>query len=364
MLGVPTERVWELLARGVLSGVPDGETGMRVFLQPRPVPPAVDEPRRSNGGSSGREPEAEASPFRELLSEFRNLTERYGQALLALGESRGEVASLRSRVDLLEARFDLRLPMSGARRRNRIGRRRLDRPPARARADGRADPSRGCCRGTRGLSPPRHAGGDAASIAPRTTSPRPWPARRTRARPSCPAAKRPRPPSRRCATRRPTGRPTMPTPRCHASFRQQSRSRSSSPTRSPRSCRSPSQRPRRPPRKLPSPSATSLSRRSRFRLRPSPKRQPSSRRRSMRKRSRSSRTRGRGSRGRSDRRFGSGSDRGANRTADARAGARRRGARGRGRGRRCDVAADRRRARGSGDRGSLGARRRCPHPRG
>ena len=114
VLGVPTERVWELLARGVLSGVPDGETGMRVFLQPRPVPPAVDEPRRSNGGSSGREPEAEASPFRELLSEFRNLTERYGQALLALGESRGEVASLRSRVDLLEARFDLRLPMSGA----------------------------------------------------------------------------------------------------------------------------------------------------------------------------------------------------------------------------------------------------------
>ena len=113
VLGVPTERVWELLARGVLSGVPDGETGMRVFLQPRPAPPAVEEPRRSNGGGSSREPEAEASPFRELLSEFRNLTERYGQALLALGESRGEVASLRSRVDLLEARFDLRLPMSG-----------------------------------------------------------------------------------------------------------------------------------------------------------------------------------------------------------------------------------------------------------
>ena len=60
---------------------------------------------RSNG------PERELSPFRELLTEFRNLTERYGQALLALGESRGEVASLRSRVDLLEARIDLRLPM-------------------------------------------------------------------------------------------------------------------------------------------------------------------------------------------------------------------------------------------------------------
>jgi hypothetical protein len=113
VLGVPTERVWELLARGVLSGVPDGETGMRVFLQPRPAPAPVTEPPRSNGGRTTREPEAEASPFRELLSEFRNLTERYGQALLALGEARGEVASLRSRVDLLEARFDLRLPMSG-----------------------------------------------------------------------------------------------------------------------------------------------------------------------------------------------------------------------------------------------------------
>ena len=112
VLGVPTERVWELLARGVLSGVPDGETGMRVFLQPRPAPTAVEEPRRTNGGST-HEREPEASPFRELLSEFRNLTERYGQALLALGEARGEVASLRSRVDLLEARFDLRLPMSG-----------------------------------------------------------------------------------------------------------------------------------------------------------------------------------------------------------------------------------------------------------
>jgi hypothetical protein len=112
VLGVPTERVWELLARGILSGAPDGETGMRVFLQPRPapLPPAVDE-RFQGSERQAREPEVEASPFRELLTEFRNLTERYGQALLALGESRGEVASLRSRVDLLEARFDLRLPM-------------------------------------------------------------------------------------------------------------------------------------------------------------------------------------------------------------------------------------------------------------
>src|SRR5918998_887491 len=112
VLGVPTERVWELLARGVLAGAPEGETGMRVFLQPRPgkapiSATPIDEPApsRSNG------PERELSPFRELLTEFRNLTERYGQALLALGEARGEVASLRSRVDLLEARMDLRLPM-------------------------------------------------------------------------------------------------------------------------------------------------------------------------------------------------------------------------------------------------------------
>ena len=110
VLGVPTERVWELIARGVLSGEPEGETGMRVFLQPRPAPAPVTSPddpvtARSNG------PEREMSPFRELLTEFRSLTERYGQALLALGESRGEVASLRSRVDVLEARIEFRLPM-------------------------------------------------------------------------------------------------------------------------------------------------------------------------------------------------------------------------------------------------------------
>src|SRR5687768_15764026 len=112
VLGVPTERVWELLARGVLSGTPDGETGMRVFLQPRPAPAAVNEAPPSNGHGRPREADVEASPFRELLTEFRNLTERYGQALLALGEARGEVASLRSRVDVLEARMDLRLPFS------------------------------------------------------------------------------------------------------------------------------------------------------------------------------------------------------------------------------------------------------------
>src|SRR5688572_4142255 len=109
VLGVPTERVWELLARGVLSGAPEGETGMRVYLQPRPAP-APPDAKRPNG--DGRRDEPELSPFRELLTEFRGLTERYGQALLALGEARGEVATLRSRVDLLEARMDMRLPAS------------------------------------------------------------------------------------------------------------------------------------------------------------------------------------------------------------------------------------------------------------
>src|SRR5918992_2912943 len=110
VLGVPSERVWELIARGILSAEPEGTSGMRVFLQPR-TPVNVERPPRSANGDPDRG--SELSPFRELLTEFRNLTERYGQALLALGEARGEVASLRSRVDLLEARIDLRLPMSG-----------------------------------------------------------------------------------------------------------------------------------------------------------------------------------------------------------------------------------------------------------
>ena len=110
VLGVAEGRVWELLARGVLTGTPEGDS-MRVFLkaQPAPISPAREEPRTNgNGGSHGNG--GEASAFRELLTEFRNLTERYGQALLALGEARGEVAGLRSRVDQLEARLDLRLP--------------------------------------------------------------------------------------------------------------------------------------------------------------------------------------------------------------------------------------------------------------
>ena len=40
VLGVPKRRVWELIARGVLSGAPEGDGGMRVFLQPRPGKPS------------------------------------------------------------------------------------------------------------------------------------------------------------------------------------------------------------------------------------------------------------------------------------------------------------------------------------
>ncbi len=122
VLGVPEGRVWELLARGVLAGTPAEGGGMRVHL--RGVPSAVSERPASpepaartrpsdghgNGTRAGEHPDPEVSPFRELLTEFRNLTERYGQALLALGEARGEVAGLRARVEVLETRLDLRLP--------------------------------------------------------------------------------------------------------------------------------------------------------------------------------------------------------------------------------------------------------------
>ena len=113
VLGVAEGRVWELLARGVLLGSPEGDS-MRVFLKGQAWPIATttarDEPPRTNGNGGTHGSTAEASAFRELLTEVRNLTERYGQALLALGEARGEVAGLRSRVDLLEARLDVRMP--------------------------------------------------------------------------------------------------------------------------------------------------------------------------------------------------------------------------------------------------------------
>ncbi len=109
VLGVPRERVWELLARGVLSGSADLGGGMRVRLKAdRPIDPPPAAPAERSGDAPP--PSGDLTPFRELLTEFRSLTERYGQALLALGEARGEVAGLRSRVDMLEARADLRLP--------------------------------------------------------------------------------------------------------------------------------------------------------------------------------------------------------------------------------------------------------------
>src|SRR6202162_4047453 len=116
VLGVAEGRVWELLARGVLSGTPEGDS-MRVYLKAQPGPTATtaprDEPPRGNGNGESHGQTGEASAFRELLTEFRNLTERYGQALLALGEARGEVAALRTRVELLEARVGLLLPTGG-----------------------------------------------------------------------------------------------------------------------------------------------------------------------------------------------------------------------------------------------------------
>ncbi len=113
VLGIPEGRVWELLARGVLAGSSEVGGDMRVFLRGAALVEAPQE-SGSNGSNGDGNGHGELSPFRELLTEFRNLTERYGQALLALGESRGEVASLRGRVDLLEARLDQRLPWSAS----------------------------------------------------------------------------------------------------------------------------------------------------------------------------------------------------------------------------------------------------------
>ncbi|MDP9272114.1 MAG: hypothetical protein M3O93_01065, partial [Chloroflexota bacterium] len=114
ILGIPKQRVWELIARGVLAGKSEVSGAMRVFLQPQPPKVAAPAPpvvRPSNGNGNGGGISAhDLGPFRELLTEFRNLTERYGQALLALGEARGEVAALRTRVELLETRMEIRLP--------------------------------------------------------------------------------------------------------------------------------------------------------------------------------------------------------------------------------------------------------------
>ena len=96
ILGIPERRVWELLARGVLAGAPEGPDGMIVYLQPHGAPasvaaapgPLVRPQSRAVAKANGNGGSPELSPFRELLTEFRSLTERYGQALLALGEAR------------------------------------------------------------------------------------------------------------------------------------------------------------------------------------------------------------------------------------------------------------------------------------
>jgi len=94
VLGIPEGRVWELLARGVLAGSTEVGGDMRVILRGSAVPEAVTPAPAANGGhgtqggTNGGSNGGELSAFRELLTEFRNLTERYGQALLALGEAR------------------------------------------------------------------------------------------------------------------------------------------------------------------------------------------------------------------------------------------------------------------------------------
>jgi hypothetical protein len=160
VLGIPERRVWELIARGVLSSAPEGPDGMRVFLKPPTAPTAQaqdartsktddSDPPRHNGNGAGAH---EMSPFRELLTEFRSLTERYGQALLALGEARGEVAALRTRVELLEARMDLRLP--GTRPASTVA---WEIPGYTSEPEVEAEP----------VSPPEElAGADAADVAP------------------------------------------------------------------------------------------------------------------------------------------------------------------------------------------------------
>ena len=125
ILGIPTERVWDLVARGIFSGARGEDGTWRVHLGGPPTVPAQGPadggtaPGRTAGGRQRRgetrsadSSDGELSPFRELLTEFRHLTERYGQALLALGEARGEVAALTSRVSALETRVDLRLPFA------------------------------------------------------------------------------------------------------------------------------------------------------------------------------------------------------------------------------------------------------------
>ena len=64
VLGIPERRVWELLARGVLAGAPEGPDGMIVYLQPRgasaPVAPAPGAAGRHFGVQPAPRPMATA----------------------------------------------------------------------------------------------------------------------------------------------------------------------------------------------------------------------------------------------------------------------------------------------------------------
>ena len=130
VLGVPQRRIWQLVERGVLVGALDERRRWRIYLgagdEPAAVPPAAGPaapapsaapapPAASAAGSTGStaasgQPPGNGSYFRELLAELRHLQERYGQALLALGEARGEAAALKARLELLEGGRDVVLP--------------------------------------------------------------------------------------------------------------------------------------------------------------------------------------------------------------------------------------------------------------
>ena len=132
LLGVPQRRVLQLIERGVLRAGLDERQRWRVHLGSVDVAPA--DPRVAGGGASDgarRDPDRtqtandahaasgaagegavsdeSRSNFRDLLAELRHLQERYGQALLALGEARGETAALRARLGDLQSARDVRL---------------------------------------------------------------------------------------------------------------------------------------------------------------------------------------------------------------------------------------------------------------
>lgn len=110
LLGIPQRRVLQLLERGVLSAAVDERRRWRVYLAAADAPASLTErdpssteqPTEQTADRATRGSPANGDHFSELLAELRHLQERYGQALLALGEARGETAALRSRVELLE----------------------------------------------------------------------------------------------------------------------------------------------------------------------------------------------------------------------------------------------------------------------